>query len=637
MKKKFNFAFRPQSTGRVLALCCAVLLLAYGGWQLNQPSPPRYGGVSAGCVNLGESLMLCAASDMARPTRQGPVALEHSNFDLTDGVIRLDAARNETIAWQFIVQTRQPVLDSLEVIAGALEPHGKSRPLTPVAHQSFFQAHYLAIENGGYKWGPPTLVLPYPASYPDALIPQRKPCQAGQQLFERFSLPTKARQNQAIWIDTFVGKTTPPGRYIQTMVIRSQSAAIEVRVELTVHAVTLPDRPSIDAVGEVYAAYALEGVGIDVSHADWQAMAQCYQQLAHRHRLIFIERFPRGLEPDQLDGYVEAFGPILKGDLFTPAHGYRGPGQGEPVSLWRPPWPQRHDLELAEPLTQAQLDQYEQLARQWQVLLAQNDWRHPRYFAYIFDEVDGPAQSGVSVAEHRQYIAMAHQQMGRVQKALDRGAPEQPIDLLWTSHSNPAQWRDEPDLNLVGKVRVWAPNASAADPVFLAERRNAGDSIWFYHSGHPAIGAHSINASGIEMRTWGVVGARYGFDGQFMWAVNLGSPVAPYEQPSYKPDDDRVGNGVLVYPGNQLPALGKPGLVAAPGPVPSMRLKSWRRGLQDAELYFLARARQAAAAERLIRNLIPTALADARGSASWSDNPSDWIAFRRELLRLAAQ
>ncbi len=637
MSTKFTSADRSRLAGKWLAICFALLFLIYLGWSATRSGQPQaYGGTSQACAALGNQLLVCAASDMARPTRRAAVVLEHPAFDLRDGVIRLEAARNETIAWQLIVQTTAPVNDSLEVVAGEFIPADPNAAGRADISQDLFLAHYLTVGDGGYTWGPPTTVLPYPADYPDALIPQYRPCQPDVRLLDRFWLPSQPRQNQAVWLDAYVGKSTEPGQYAQTLTINSREATLQLRVELTIHGAVLPDRPTIDAVGELYAAYEVEGVGTDITHPQWQAIAHCYQQLAHRHRLVFMERFPKGLQPGQADAYRQTFDPVLTGELFTPARGYRGPGQGEPVTVWRPPWPQQMDLKLDAPLPESRLRQYREQANQWQTMVRQAGWDRTRYFAYLFDEVDGPVVDGVAASEYEAYIAMAHQQMGRVQSALDAGATEDPIDLLWTSHSNPARWQNDPRLDLAGKVRVWAPNASAADPVYLQRRRQAGDSIWFYHSGHPAVGAHSINVSGIEMRTWGVIGARYGFTGQFMWAVNLGNAERPFEVPSYKDRDDRVGNGVMVYPGNQLVRLEHLGLWPAPGPLPSMRLKSWRRGLQDAELYFLAHARNAGAADKLIRQMVPVALAEADGQAAWPADPATWIEFRRALLRLAS-
>ena len=80
------------------------------------------------------------------------------------------------------------------------------------------------------------------------------------------------------------------------------------------------------------------------------------------------------------------------------------------------------------------------------------------------------------------------------------------------------------------------------------------------------------------------------------------------------------------------------GFPAAAGPFPSMRLKAWHRGLQDAELYYLARKRFPLEAEALITALIPRALGEAvaHGDATptWPRDAAPWIQWRENLLAL---
>ncbi|MFK7964387.1 MAG: DUF4091 domain-containing protein [Burkholderiaceae bacterium] len=628
----------------VVTLCALLVFGAFAYFASSPSSGPRPVAVPvmsadlpAGCREIGPSHQLCIASDMARQSRRASFSLEHAAFDFADGQVELHAARNETVAFQLLIRSvaKSDVAQSVRIKPIAWRSASSPQPVK--VHQSLFHAHYLQIDNGGYTWGPPTRVMPWPAAYPDALIPTHAPCEPDQPLLSEFPLASEVMQNQAVWIDTFVPESMPAGVYHQEITIEIGEHRQMLTVHWQVHDVMLPNEPTIEAVGEIYLAYSAEGAGMDIGDPQWQSLAQCYQQLAHQHRMVFIERFPKGLPPQRQADYVKTFGPALTGGLFTAERGYVGPGRNTPVTVWRPPWPQRIDMSLNAPLGEEVIAEMTRMASDWQALVLAQGWHSSRYFAYVFDEVDGPPAAGVSAADHRQYVAMTHEQMGRVQQAIDAGSTELAIDLIWTSHANPAQWADDPALDLTDKIRFWAPNASAADPDFLHQRMKLGETAWFYHSGHPAIGAHGINASGIEMRTWGVVGARYGFDGQFMWAVNLGSQLEPYAQPSYKPGDDRVGNGVLVYPGHQLSKLAGLKLPSAPGPVPSMRLKAWRRGLQDAELFQLARERSPESAQALIEALVPRALADGAGGASWPDDPARWVDFRLALLSMASE
>lgn len=630
-------------TGTVLFVFLAI---AYNAFK-----PP---GWHEGCLESNEGWVVCAASDMARVTRDGPVLLEHADFDISNGELSSSAARNETIGFQLISQQfKGSMPNELSVDASPWKLHidqasGKNDHMPIIIHEQRFLAHYHRVDNAGYTWGPESNVLDWPAEYPDALIPEQHGCgQTRERLWQSLTLPTKG-QNQSLWIDLYVPADTPPGDYERTFRIASLSvddsagdadadadgeATVEFTQVLTVVNATLPDKPSIEAVGEIYRSYRLEGAGEDRSKKQWQTMAQCYQHLAHAHRMVFIERTPEAPGDGDWEAYEKTYAPILDGSLFTAENGYVGPGADTPVTVWRTPWPQTVDVELPGPLPTTTLEQLAVRASEWSNHVSQRGWNQTRYFAYLFDEVDGPNAPINIDMDQRDYLAMVHGEMERVQDTLDIHSGEIPIDLMWTSHSNPAAWADDTVLDLRDKVRFWAPNASAADVSFLQARAALGETVWFYHSGHPAIGVHSINASGIEMRTWGVAAARYGLQGNLMWAVNLGSDERPFAEPMYKPDDDRFGNGVLVYPGNQLPRIG---FSAMPGPLPSMRLKAWRRGLQDAELYQLAYKLDPTNAEALIKTVLPEALSEGLNKAAWSNHPSDWIEFRHSLLALVA-
>ncbi|MBX2882042.1 MAG: DUF4091 domain-containing protein [Granulosicoccus sp.] len=566
---------------------------------------------------------------MARITRTGSSSLEHPRYDLNDENphrLHWQVAKNEYIAFQLIIRRTNrhaPKFFSVQ----------SSESQLPI---NLFQSHYIRVDNAGYTWGPQTTVLPYPDLYPDALIPARHGClDRSKILFDNIDLP-RPGANQSVWIEIYIPDNTTTGVHNATIEIKLDSTTLQLPIMFDVINARLPHEPSIDAVAELYRTYQLEGVGTQRSSPQWQDMAQCYQQLAHQHRMVFMERFPNAPQSKaDWQSYRQAFGPALTGELFTADFGYSGTGYGTPVGVWRTPWPQQYDIEITETLDESAIVQWTTLAKSWQAQIDKNGWDIPHQFAYVFDEVDGPSHQSEQDPDRRAYITRAHENMRKVQTAIDQGADG--IDLLWTSHSDPSIWQTDDQTTLEGTIRLWSPNAHAANVEFLSNRMAMGERAWFYHSGHPAVGGHSINLPGSDMRSWGVIGARYSFNGQLMWAANLGSDRWPFSQPSYKPDDDRVGNGVLVYPGNQLEKIGFP---TAPGPLPSMRLKTWRRGLQDAELFFLAMKRDPEKSQALIRELIPLALGEAvaAGAAepTWSDDARAWIEWRDELLTILA-
>jgi len=615
---------------------CLVLaaVASFFWWQ----RPPAF---SDDCLLTDHDVVICAASNMARYGRSDPIIPEHPNFNLVEdsigekGSVMLSAARNEYVAFQLIFRNvGSAAVQNAQVDLGQWSLASPAAKQQAPIESRVYQAHYHLVDNGGYTWGPKSEVRNWPAAYPDALVPKRHGCLgSSMQVFDTIDLPAEPHQNQAVWIESYIPPDLPAGDYDMQISVSLADQLIPVNIALTVYDAQLPHKPSIDAIGEVYRSYNLEGAGYDRSKRAWQHMAQCYQQIAHEHRAVFMERTPELPDKQGWQDYINTYQSTLDGSLFTDQYGYRGTGENTPVTVWRTPWPQEFNVKLNAPLNRDDFDRYERLSQAWKQTTSDQGWHRTHFFAYVFDEVDGPDNSKSSKAERHQYLAMVHEQMDLLQRAIDAGTKDTSLDLLWTSHSNPAIWESDPLLDLSNKVRLWSPNASAADPTFLRKRMRSGDAAWFYHSGHPAVGAHSINASGIDMRTWGVIGARYGMTGQFMWAVNLGNDDKPFAQPSYKPEDDRFGNGVLVYPGNQLDKIG---FAKIPGPIPSMRLKTWRRGLQDAELFFLAQKNHPIAARNLLHSMVPDALAEARGDASWPTQPAAWIDFKLRLLELAS-
>ncbi|MFK8067224.1 MAG: glycoside hydrolase domain-containing protein [Gammaproteobacteria bacterium] len=598
------------------------------------------------CLELDQGLRVCAASDIAKITRTGKIPFEVDALDISKGELILDAARNETIAFQLLLKTKNPELTTEVKVSVDDFIGSKNTTINSDKNVRLFKAHYHWVEFGGYNWGTKSEVLDWPDNYPDALIPLSETCSNFDRVSDQnnkeissntISIPEEKNENQSVWIDIFIPKDQPSGEYKTTIKIQSGEFIKTIPLTVKVWDVTLPDKPTIEAVGELYDSYKQEGLGRDFTQGQWKQMSHCYQQMAHRHRMVFIERL--SVKQDQSwQEYNKIYDPILNGSLFTEQYGYVGPGINTPVSIWRTPWPQNYNARVAKPIADQKIVSYEHLAKSWLKNIEKKKWDQTDFFAYIFDEVDGATDEDELGDVGDDYIEMVHQQMDRVQKAIDKGMQEsknnKSIDLIWTSHTDPQTWEGIDNEDLKDVIRLWSPSANSANVDYLTKRKSEGNKIWFYHSGHPAVGIHSINTSGIEMRTWGVITAKYNFDGHFMWALNLSDQEQPFRYPSYKKDDDRFGNGTMVYAGNKLDTIG---IESNPGPIPTMRLKAWRRGLQDAELIYLARkAGYEKEVNLLIEELIPAALSEGKGSANWSDNPQDWIKFHRDLLNLAS-
>ena len=103
------------------------------------------------------------------------------------------------------------------------------------------------------------------------------------------------------------------------------------------------------------------------------------------------------------------------------------------------------------------------------------------------------------------------------------------------------------------------------------------------------------------------------------------------------------GDGVLMYPGTDLvfPAENR----GIDGPIASLRMKHWRRGIQDVQYLALAMQVDPAATQAIIDRLVPRVMWEIGVTdesdpsfvnlpPSWSNDPEVWERGRAELINL---
>ena len=185
------------------------------------------------------------------------------------------------------------------------------------------------------------------------------------------------------------------------------------------------------------------------------------------------------------------------------------------------------------------------------------------------------------------------------------------------------------------------------------QAKTVGKPIWTYNGRPPGAGAMVVDAAGLSMRTWGVIGFRYNIDLWYIWdalywhdrhnrdrsldgtgdARRLDNPnrgrrlTANTDAMSFLSKDADVGNldGVMVFADSTA------------GCTPSLRLKQLRRGLFDRAL--LQAANCDGTGDRIAAELMPAALGDAprNGAPAWSSDLHVWANARQKLLQAAAR
>jgi hypothetical protein len=621
--------------------------------------------------------------DMEKPTGDEPVQSVPSFFQ--DGAVTLHGAGNEVVAFQILLAADLGhAEEGLDLRVSDLKSPRATLPARSTIQ--LFLAHYLTSANASYDWFPPGSAgaLPWRGrAWPDALLPFSDPYAAeAVPVAAPFGIHPSEHRNQAVWVDVLIPKDAPAGLYhAQIELLQKGAAYRQIPLTLQVHPFNLPDASHVDAFGELYRENGVmfdSGVKFKLHpERDWPVYKR-YLQMAHAHRFLATYRQESGPRPRTLAGapadapaaawgrdwglYTPYIKPILDGSLFTAKEGYRGPSLGAPPSFFPAPFIEtfygaaalRDQMNKNHgAIAPALLATWKANAAAFWAEARRQGWEKTRFFAYILDEVDGGQDEGAQAGDGASEATLFHHGMAQIQQALDAGAGAAGrIQLVWTSHADPARWAGTP-ADLRGTISWWIPNAHALDldffrPLLAGALRPPGrprPTVWFYHSGQPAIGNHTINQLGIDLRLWGLACARYGVGGSFWWSMmafarNYDDPLFnPYDNPIYKTGDTRWGNGVLFYPGSRLKMIGCANNIA--GPVSSMRMKAYRRGLQDCEYVWLARQRgRGAEAQALLEKIIPAAFSEApKGSTPgrWSQNPADYYALRQRLADLIEQ
>jgi hypothetical protein len=167
-------------------------------------------------------------------------------------------------------------------------------------------------------------------------------------------------------------------------------------------------------------------------------------------------------------------------------------------------------------------------------------------------------------------------------------------------------------------------------PSAASARAATGERFWTYNGRPPAAGSLILDTDGVALRTWGWIAERYDVPLWHAWEglyftdrYNHGGPSDVLQDPLTFDERKRGGtdfgngDGILVYP----------------GPLPSLRLKALRRGLEDRLLLReLVKCGGAARARSIVRRMVPRALGEGQGKASWSLDEPVWESARLGVL-----
>jgi hypothetical protein len=546
-----------------------------------------------------------------RDAKDHPASARNTVWD--GRTVRVFGARNEIVAFQVIVEADADGIGELSLrlpeLASATERIVYQPPAADPTNSAnrpiqVFAAHYMLVTTPShaswvYTRGSPA-APPDPTGWkPVQLVPEN--ARRG-----RGGLPVSVRpgHNQAIWVELYIDRSRAPGVYKGQIAVQTDHTRRSLPIELEVYDITLPDENSMHAM-LYYTSDQPEryhGRNLDAE----------YHRFAHRHRVELVHAYNETT-------LTTAFS-RFSGTAFTADSGYDGPGAGVGTVLaprtFYGPGTDFDDRATAWTRSDS-----------WMGLLAE---KLPRAitFLYMPDEPDA--------SEYPRILTLAE-----------------------NIHSNPGPGRALPVFvtskyveALDSAVDIWCsgPKGFLLDRV--ASERKRGREYWFYNGGRPAGGAITIDAPATDPRAtiwaafkhdvrvyfyWHAVHWRHnaqktGERNQNVWAETITFDNRKQAKKSIDDQGYIHGDGVLIYPGEER--LHPDQDRGVPGPIATIQLANFRRGLQDHQ--YLTLARQAglhALVDEVVTAIVPRVFSDAEERVSFPETGDPYEAARLKLAR----
>ena len=602
-----------------------------------------------------------------------PTSVINSVWDGNE--ISIFGARNEVVSFNLVLEA--PTSDVINVVVdlNSLEgPNGSTITTPSVSGDDLFDfvgrnielfyVRYLEIEGlttdlafSGYNYDerhiPKRLQLPYDENYNGIGVWEDRPDH--NKMYPDIAVPLEleapftisAGTSQSIWADIYIPKDIPAGEYEGNVSIFVDGVvSLEIPINLTVRGFTLPDIPSAktmlvfshENINSRYFGNEYPDPGTDL-YTKSIALQNRHFQLAHRHKISLIngEDFDvtNGISQDELN---EAWILRLNGDLFTPEYGYEGIGEGIGNNVfsigtygsWY--WQDGSKADMWEN-TDAWVNWFE----------GQDFPPYTKYFLYLIDESDD------------------FPQIERWAKWMDDNPGPGKNLMSMATIPLPDAVRNTPSLDIptsegtFGITQRW-------DDSLETHTAKPRTKFYMYNGQRPATGTFATEDDGVALRVlaWGQY--KMDIDRWFYWEstyynnyqagmgqTNVFQSAQTYG--SYDQDDTVIGktgwnyfngDGVLLYPGTDKHFTEENyGVI---GPFASLRLKHWRRGIQDVDYLTLAAKLDPARTAEIVEEVIPVVLWEVgceifRGECdgwiktdiSWSINPDIWEAARSEL------
>jgi len=584
---------------------------------------------STGCLAPGQApLTVWAVDGQEWLAVDTPPVLESELFSASRGRIELDAAVNETVAFQLGLRTARPPLGPLRVEVSDLSGPGGTIPSS--AAVALYRVQPVRVAHFR-SWYPEHTGRPaVPTDFPDVLVPWDAPQGGGPVLVD-------GPGSELVWVDLHVPPTTDPGPYTGRLTIRRSRetgpawpglpppaplATLEIRVQ--VWPVALPSERTLPVLCRVDPRDLL------ATHFQWPRetaeqtrllpdapphqpavrLVNATMQLLQEHRAnpILWASFPKfrpvdarrvEIEWSPYDALVEGW---LSGAAFADLVGLSH--WPVPASLEYPSAQQEGTL--TSPAYARLLAAY---LTECRAHFAERGW-----VERAFVRLCPPGELTADAVERVRKV-------GSIVRQSEAGLPL--VAHLPARSLRGFGWRSAPPIELPD-VGIWAPPGMWYEPEALRHEQTLGRAIWLLPDRPPYSAA--VGVEGLPTDAAALAWQAYRYQSSAVWiehAAEFGEAWTPTAAPTYAE--------CLVYPGRPFGLHDRV--------VPSIRLKRLRRGLQDhALLTLLERRGKQLLARALAEQVVRWAGTDACLDHLLQCKPTGWprdartFALARELM-----
>jgi hypothetical protein len=514
-------------------------------------------------------------------------------WDGATKTVALKGAANEVVSFQLIVEGAGA--KGINVTAGELSGAGR---VIPARQYGFFRAFYIKVKQvvDGKR-------APYPLEegwYPDPLVPFETPKLGAPFAIDGSNFggekPVVSEiRNQTVWVDLWIPPKTPGGLYTGTITVGAESGQKTVAVKLQVFGFEMTAKANTVLEFMSYAPFGR------MSKTQRDA---CFT-LGNEHRATITTirpyinfepplRVAKGGKTLEWEGFDAAYGSAISGSLYK-----QGPRAGVPIDLFVLPFDAKIDRPEAKGAGRGgnwpipaptknnnwEVDFTPEYVAQFKALLTDASTHFARKYpnttlAVFQDSLDEPgfhkADPEVAMSQLRSlqgYTRIVRElNLKNVIYKFDIGSgfDKNRLDL----DGNGKEEGAKDVVSALTSVDLWNINGMCIDLDVLKPAIKRGAKVWFYNGFEPRVGPTVIATEAVGPRTWPWVVFTSRMHGSCKWYFLEGakSTDKPWTTGGSLANP---GDALFMYPGDEH---GMPEAV-----FPSIRLKAYRRGMQDYE------------------------------------------------------